>query len=172
VTLGRSDATDQQPPVFAGLKILNGERAGFVLYPLTVDTLVGRLSTVQVFMPDVRCSRRHCLIHWNGQAYALVDLSANGTYLNGQRVDKQTEVALSHGDRIRCGATELEFRVAAQPASPTNEPKEPVELVFDFGSADDPDGGLDKVFFDHETEQWSSKSTQRMPPVPGKKPDE
>ena len=49
-----------------------------------------------------------------------------------------------------------------------------MELVFDFGSDDGAGGGgLDKVFFDHDNEKWSSRVTQRMPRLdPNAKPPE
>lgn len=132
MTLGSGD-TDAPPPVYAGLKVLSGEREGLVQYPLKKSTLVGRLKAVDVFLPDVKCSRRHCLVHWNGAGYVLVDVSANGTWLNGAKVDKQSETPLNSGDMIRIGETQLEFRLAGSaqpvaasaPAAPAQAPASP-----------------------------------------------
>lgn len=43
----------------------------------------------------------------------LVDLSLNGTRVNGRRVESAEPIALRDGDRIELGATELRFRAPA-----------------------------------------------------------
>jgi adenylate cyclase len=43
----------------------------------------------------------------------LVDLSLNGTRVNGRRVEAAEPIALRDGDRIELGATELRFRAPA-----------------------------------------------------------
>ena len=157
-------------PAPAGLKILSGERCGFVLYPLGVDTLVGRLETVDVFLPDQRCSRKHCLIHWLPTGFVVVDLSANGTYVNEARISATVEHPLHTGDRIRVGGTTFEFRLAGA-AAPTPAPA-PAEFEFDFSEqTDDGTGGLNKVFDTQQIGKWSSQTTQRVPRVdPNQRP--
>ena len=151
-------------PAPAGLKILSGERSGFVLYPLSVDTLIGRLESVDVFLPDQRCSRKHCLIHWVTTGFVVVDLSANGTYVNGARISPTVEHALKSGDQIRVGGTTCEFRLAGAP-TPAPVPA-PAEFEFDFSEqTDDGTGGLNKVFDTQQIGKWSSQTTQRIPRV-------
>jgi pSer/pThr/pTyr-binding forkhead associated (FHA) protein len=58
-------------------------------------------------------SRRHAMIRASIQGYVLRDLSTNGTYVNGRRVDGSQ--VLGMGDVIRIG--EEEFRFEADPAS-------------------------------------------------------
>ncbi len=45
---------------------------------------------------------------------ALIDLSTNGTWVNGRRVERGEPLALVDGDRIEVGDTELEFRASAE----------------------------------------------------------
>jgi hypothetical protein len=71
------------------------------------DTVIGRVLDCDVCLADPRVSRRTAIISAGEAGFFLKDLgSANGTYLNGARV---TEAQLKEGDKLRVGATELEF---------------------------------------------------------------
>ena len=52
-------------------------------------------------------SRFHCTIRREGDRVVVVDHSAHGTFVNGQRLDGQRDVVL--GDRLRLGNPGLEF---------------------------------------------------------------
>jgi len=65
--------------------------------------LIGRGST-QVPLTDPTISRRHAQLQAADAGWLLTDLgSANGTYVNGVRIQKPTR--LKHGDQIRVGGT-------------------------------------------------------------------
>jgi serine/threonine protein kinase len=73
--------------------------------------VVGRGPEVDIQLPggERRASRAHCKIELRGDALLVVDLGGrNGTYLNGQRVDR---AELRAGDRIQCGGATV--RVSA-----------------------------------------------------------
>ena len=64
---------------------------------------LGRTSS-DVSFSDFTISRRHAELKPSGRGWMLEDLkSANGTYINGKRVERPTR--LKHGDQIRLGAT-------------------------------------------------------------------
>lgn len=87
------------------LLVLQGPDKGRRFELPDAPTLVGRDSK-QLPLSDNTSSRRHCEIHPFGDDWILKDLgSANGTYVNGQRVDKQ--MTLKIGDQIRVGRTIL-----------------------------------------------------------------
>src|SRR5258708_31608564 len=71
---------------------------------------IGRTPKNQVVLEDERVSRRHAIIHAQGEGeFWLVDLgSRNGIYLGERRV--QQPVRLSDGDRIRIASFLLVFR--------------------------------------------------------------
>jgi hypothetical protein len=72
---------------------------------------IGRASDNDVIVDDPLVSRHHCQLKLQHGAYGLADLgSRNGSFVNGQPV---SEIALGPGDRIRIGATEIEFQVRA-----------------------------------------------------------
>lgn len=72
---------------------------------------------LQVF--DARVSRRHCAIEYTGGHYIVSDLnSANGVYVNGQRISEPTE--LRHEDQIEIGnfgTIILQFLLVPEPAT-------------------------------------------------------
>jgi RsiW-degrading membrane proteinase PrsW (M82 family) len=74
---------------------------------------LGRLATNSIELLDPAVSRHHAVIRWGASDYELEDLgSANGTYLQGQRITGR--VPLVPGQMIRIGATEMVFNVLAQ----------------------------------------------------------
>jgi serine phosphatase RsbU (regulator of sigma subunit) len=78
---------------------------------------IGRSSRNDICISDPFASRLHAEIRQEGDHVTLVDLgSANGTYLNGQRVTGS--IGLQPLDRVRIGETEIEYQTeAAQPQS-------------------------------------------------------
>lgn len=69
---------------------------------------IGRASDCSIPIKDRYLSRKHAEIIAVGTNWVLKDLgSANGTYLNGSRVER--DEALKPGDRIRLGDTEIVF---------------------------------------------------------------
>src|SRR3954452_22203896 len=77
--------------------------------PLQGQTVsIGRASDCTIPIKDRYLSRRHAEIIAQSGAWFVKDLgSANGTYLNGSRVDRDSP--LKTGDRIRLGDTEIVF---------------------------------------------------------------
>lgn len=72
---------------------------------------IGRASDCSIPIKDRYLSRKHAEIVAAGNAWILKDLgSANGTYLNGSRVERDEK--LKTGDRIRLGDTEIVFEAA------------------------------------------------------------
>ncbi len=76
--------------------------------------LIGRDSP-SIGLTDASVSRRHGELLEENDGWILKDLdSANGTYLNGVKVDQPTEVRI--GDQIRCGATVFVFGSSTESA--------------------------------------------------------
>ena len=70
---------------------------------------IGRSQQCNVVLEDRKSSRKHSLIKKNGDKYYIKDLgSANGTLLNGDRVDEQE---LESGDQIQIGDTTFTFEM-------------------------------------------------------------
>lgn len=72
-------------------------------------TTIGRSSRNEVCISDPFASRLHAEVRQEGDNFVLADMgSANGTFLNGQRVTGP--IVLQSRDRIRIGETEIEFQ--------------------------------------------------------------
>ncbi len=72
---------------------------------------IGRASDCTIPIKDRYLSRKHAEIVAVSNGWMLKDLgSANGTYLNGSRVEK--DEVLKTGDRIRLGDTEIVFETS------------------------------------------------------------
>lgn len=92
----------------ASLLVRTGEQAGASL-PLTGALVrLGRAPDCEIPLDDITVSRRHCEIRRDGARYLVRDVgSLNGTYVNQQRIDDETE--LQHGDELQVGKFRLVF---------------------------------------------------------------
>jgi pSer/pThr/pTyr-binding forkhead associated (FHA) protein len=69
---------------------------------------IGRDPGLAISLLDKKASRKHAMVFRRGARFILQDLgSANGTYLNEQRMTGERE--LYHDDCIRIGSTEIKF---------------------------------------------------------------
>jgi pSer/pThr/pTyr-binding forkhead associated (FHA) protein len=77
-------------------------------YLLDTDvTTIGRHPEADIFFDDVTVSRRHAEITRAGSSFEIIDQrSLNGTYVNGERVDRST---LVNGSELRIGKFRLNF---------------------------------------------------------------
>ncbi len=89
----------------AYLIVLAGENLGQMFPVRETETVIGRAADAAVRLQDDGVSRRHAKIVVVGGEVMVEDLkSANGTLLNGQRVDR---CVLQDGDKIQVGSTTI-----------------------------------------------------------------
>jgi class 3 adenylate cyclase len=72
----------------------------------------------RLLVDEANVSRVHAELRWDAatsQAY-VVDVSTNGTRVNGRRIERVSPVPLQSGDQILVGTTILEYR--SSPSSP------------------------------------------------------
>jgi len=94
-------------PMTAKLIVLNGSLAHQQI-PLGERLRLGREVDNDLTLPDLKISRYHALIEYQGQQYQITDLdSSNGTYVNRERITGPTP--LKNGDVILVGEIELTF---------------------------------------------------------------
>jgi len=83
------------------------EKGGSVHDIRRKKTSIGRLVTNDIHVDDNLASRQHAQIVFDNNSFFIVDnLSLNGTYLNGERID---EARLTDGDEIRIGGQIFQF---------------------------------------------------------------
>jgi len=86
--------------------ILNKGSGPGTVYPLIDGVTIGRDSDNDIVLADSAVSRQHARVSFQEEKWVLEDLgTANGTILNGLRVDKKT---LTSGDIFKIG--EFSFR--------------------------------------------------------------
>lgn len=102
------------PPPVAWLVIRSGSRVGKD-YRLGEQTTIGRDAlTCDFVLDDESVSAQHARIKQERGQWVLYDLaSSNGTFLNGQKIQR---ASLSDGDEIRIGLTRLMFKEVKSPA--------------------------------------------------------
>jgi Protein of unknown function (DUF3662)/FHA domain len=97
------------PKKRAQLRVI--EEDGVRAIPVDKELMtIGRLSECDIVVSDSGASRRHAQIRTSDGVSTVTDLgSTNGTKVNGRDVQS---AALSDGDRITVGATQIEYRSA------------------------------------------------------------
>ena len=96
----------------AALVVRRGPAAGSRYLLDEPVTTLGRHPESGIFLDDVTVSRRHAEILRIEDGYEVRDLgSLNGTYLNRQRIDRQT---LANGDELQVGSFKLTFFAAEE----------------------------------------------------------
>lgn len=102
---GRAAATDAWLVAVTGGGLAPGER-----YDLFGGLSIGRSSDADVRIEDRFASAIHARLYSRGPAYYVEDMSStNGTFLNGQRLEGEAQLA--DLDEIRIGDTELRFEL-------------------------------------------------------------
>lgn len=91
----------------AVLVVRGGPTAGLIVPLYAQITRAGRHPRSEIFLDDITVSRRHCEIERTPEGYVAVDVgSLNGTYLNGQRIERSL---LSPSDELQIGKFHLMF---------------------------------------------------------------
>src|SRR5258707_9096045 len=87
---------------------------------------------------DLDLSRHHCKIVYERNTYAVIDTkSANGVWVNGDKLVSEQSRALADGDSLTLGRYELLVRLERATATPPKADPEPVapdDIFADFKS--------------------------------------
>ena len=105
-------------PVPLSIKALSTGRE--IQLPATAEVHIGRLDAAHGIFPDLDLSpdggleggvsRHHCKIHQRGSTYLVEDVgSANGTFLDGQRLTPYLPHVLKDGDELQLGRIKLQI---------------------------------------------------------------
>ena len=118
------------------LVVLRGRSSSKAVKLAEGVTTVGRQDDCQLRIASSQVSRKHCQLFEHKGHLLVKDLgSANGTYVNGQRI--ATQRVLETGDELAIGP--VKFRVAKQPGSGSQpQPARPIPTASDtaVGPAD------------------------------------
>lgn len=118
--LGERDVPDAPPRAEIGgvpdgvgvLVVARGPIAGSRYLLDEAVTTAGRHPDSNIFLDDVTVSRRHAEVDRTPEGYVLRDVaSLNGTYVNGERVERHD---LRDGDVVQIGLYRLTFLLGAE----------------------------------------------------------
>jgi two-component system cell cycle response regulator len=124
----------------AYLIVLAGEKLGQMFRIEQSETLIGRASDAAISFPDDGVSRRHAkIVQGEGEPWIEDLQSANGTIINGKRIDR---AVLHDGDKIRMGrAVVLKFTYADELEADFQQ------KMYDKALRDEPTGAYNKRHF-------------------------
>ena len=98
---------DTLNPGQALLLVKRGPNAGSTFLLEGDETTVCRDTDSAVFLDDVTVSRKHAVVERHDDGWFVVDRgSLNGTYVNGEQVDR---TKLTTGDEVQIGKYRLTF---------------------------------------------------------------
>ncbi|MEO8295513.1 MAG: FHA domain-containing protein [Gemmatimonadota bacterium] len=100
-------------------------------YTIEEILVFGREAGSDVVVENTQVSRCHAEIKATPEGYVLTDLSTNGTYVNGQRVEGSR--TLARADMIRVADNEFRFYADALPAAPASPTSPPPEAASSSG---------------------------------------
>ena len=111
------------------------ELATGCVYPIPPSGLViGRGASCDIPLDGTGVSRRHALVKPDGAGFVVIDESANGTFVNGARV--QTAQPIRHGDVLGIDTDEFRLDVHGALPSPHDAPSGLTDLVGGVPEAD------------------------------------
>ena len=103
-TRGREEAVPHEPATLT----IEAEDRPESTFSLRAVTAIGRAPDNHLVLNDPFASANHAIVVWRDNRWWVEDLNShNGTYLNGDRIDKPRQLA--DGDRIGIGETVLRF---------------------------------------------------------------
>lgn len=137
------------PPGYRGIGTRSGGRLVCLTdgreYNVGAQPLsLGRDAGADVVVSGNEVSRQHAEIRSDPDGYILLDLSVNGTYVNGERIGKTH--LLARADVIRIGNDEFRFYAdAMSPSSPSPAPESPAVAVLPPQPPQPPEGAAQRL---------------------------
>jgi pSer/pThr/pTyr-binding forkhead associated (FHA) protein len=104
----RPGGRDESVPYEPATLTIESESLPESTFSLRAVTAIGRAADNHLVLNDPFASANHVIVVWRDNRWWVEDLNShNGTYLNGERIDKPRQLA--DGDRIGVGETVLRF---------------------------------------------------------------
>ena len=88
--------------------------------------VVGSSTHADVEVSGYYVSARHCTLHWEGEQLLLADHSTNGTWIDGERVQRGNRVALANGALLGFGRDRGDAEYDRYPALRVSVLRQPV----------------------------------------------
>jgi pSer/pThr/pTyr-binding forkhead associated (FHA) protein len=92
--------------------VVGGKNAGREIPITGPEFLIGRADDCQMRPQSDRVSRRHCIVRLDEALVTVRDCgSKNGTFVNDERLEPQSERELKGGDKLKVGPLEFEVQM-------------------------------------------------------------
>jgi len=85
--------------------------------PLSAGMVVGRGANATLQLEDPTLSRVHAIVQKDGDRWFLVDKSANGTVLDGKKIETDRPAQLSAASVVTLGDYQLQFKLVSRAAA-------------------------------------------------------
>jgi len=105
------------------VKSNTGQASQDYVFPMKQRVVLGRSPESAVPLEGISISREHLALELAGESVYAVDLSNNGTWVNGNRLKKEERVQLSSGDLLELPDYQISFQICGK----TEPPPAPVE---------------------------------------------
>ena len=110
---------DASVPTAEGARLVR-QSAGTAVPIIDSGLVIGRDPDSDLVVSGMEVSRRHAVLRRSPRGYVLTDVSTNGSYVNGRRIDGSR--VLRAGDVIRIGEEEFRFEGSARAHDPAATP--------------------------------------------------
>ena len=96
------------------------------VFPIKQRVVLGRSPESAVPLEGTSISREHLALELVGENVYAIDLSNNGTWINGNRLKKEERVQLSSGDSLELPEYQISFHIRhkAEAPAPASEQKQ------------------------------------------------
>ena len=112
----------EQTRSWSSARLVVTTSAGEVLQEYLLDkaaVTIGRVAPTNIMLKDRLVSRRHASVRYEQEHYVLRDeRSANGTFVNGKRLEELVPYLLQDGDQVEIGEHLLVFHAQKSTAGP------------------------------------------------------
>jgi predicted component of type VI protein secretion system len=94
------------------------------VFPIKQRVVLGRSPESAVPLEGTSISREHLALELVGENVYAIDLSNNGTWINGNRLKKEERVQLSSGDSLELPEYQISFHIRDKAESPAPAPEQ------------------------------------------------
>ena len=94
------------------------------VFPIKQRVVLGRSPESAVPLEGTSISREHLALELVGENVYAIDLSNNGTWINGNRLKKEERVQLSSGDSLELPEYQISFHIRPKAEAPAPVPEQ------------------------------------------------
>jgi predicted component of type VI protein secretion system len=106
------------------VKSNSGQTPRDYVFPMKQRVVLGRSPESAIPLEGTSISREHLALELVGENVYAIDLSNNGTWVNGNRLKKEERIQLSSGDSLELPEYQISFHIRGKAEAPSLAPAE------------------------------------------------